>query len=267
MIHDDEWCEPVRAAYLAGRPLALLFDYDGTLTPIVAHPSLAVLDESLRETLRGLAMLERVHLAVISGRSLADVAGKVRLSGVCFAGSGGSEIDLHGKRLSLPVDDDTVRELTAAFDRLHEAAARFAGVWVEPKPIGFAVHHRGASFATMVGFGSFFHDLMEGFPRLRYLGVCEAYEVSPRNGWDKAIAVREILAHLPRGALPVYFGDSLNDEPAMIATRHAGGETVAVGMDEIASAGFRVASPESLHGVLVRFYRSLIPARVHPACR
>ena len=41
----------------AGRPLALLFDYDGTLTPIVRHPSLARLSAANRDRLARLTAL------------------------------------------------------------------------------------------------------------------------------------------------------------------------------------------------------------------
>jgi trehalose 6-phosphate phosphatase len=207
--------------------------------------------------LRALTALERVAVAVISGRSLADVTGKVRLGGVYYGGSSGAELDLCGERIESPADEATRSQLQAARDRLHEAASRFPGVWVEPKPFGFSVHHRDSSPATNAELRDFFHDLMRGFSGLHYLNVCEAYEVTLKEGWDKSTAVREIIARLTRGVFPVYFGDSLNDEPAMIATREAGGETVAIGDAPIAAARHRVESPRSLHAALEEVHRDL----------
>ena len=52
------------------KPLVLLLDYDGTLTPIVAHPDLAVIPHDTREVLSSLANDNTVHVAVISGRQV-----------------------------------------------------------------------------------------------------------------------------------------------------------------------------------------------------
>ena len=46
----DEWTSI--AGGLAGRPLAVFLDYDGTLTPIVDRPDAAVLGEETRAVLR-----------------------------------------------------------------------------------------------------------------------------------------------------------------------------------------------------------------------
>ena len=48
-------------ARLAGRRLAVFLDYDGTLTPIVDRPEDALIPESMREAVRGLASLHRVR--------------------------------------------------------------------------------------------------------------------------------------------------------------------------------------------------------------
>ena len=53
------------------RELAVFLDYDGTLTPIVARPELAVLAEDMRATLDQLA--QGCTVAIVSGRALADV--------------------------------------------------------------------------------------------------------------------------------------------------------------------------------------------------
>jgi trehalose 6-phosphate phosphatase len=50
----------------AGRRPAIFLDYDGTLTPIVDRPEDAVISQSMRQAVRGLA--ERCPLCVVSGR-------------------------------------------------------------------------------------------------------------------------------------------------------------------------------------------------------
>ena len=52
--------------HLDGRRPAVFLDYDGTLTPIVDRPEDAVISESMRATVRGLA--QRCPVCVVSGR-------------------------------------------------------------------------------------------------------------------------------------------------------------------------------------------------------
>lgn len=58
--------------------LALLLDYDGTLTPIVAHPDLAVIPGNTKDLLIRLSKNESVFLAIISGRAMYNVKDKVQ---------------------------------------------------------------------------------------------------------------------------------------------------------------------------------------------
>ncbi len=67
----DALDDPALWDRLRERPVALFLDYDGTLTPIVARPELAVLDPATRAALGAVA--ERCFVAVVSGRDLDDV--------------------------------------------------------------------------------------------------------------------------------------------------------------------------------------------------
>ena len=73
-----------------GDRLAVFLDYDGTLTPIVSHPEDASLSDSMRQTLRSLAA--RLPVAILSGRDLEDVRGRVLVDGIVYAGSHGFDI-------------------------------------------------------------------------------------------------------------------------------------------------------------------------------
>src|SRR3546814_818201 len=71
------------------RPSVLL-DYDGTLTPIVARPELAILDPAVRGILARL--MDVADVAIVSGRDLDDVSALLDLPGVTVAGSHGFEV-------------------------------------------------------------------------------------------------------------------------------------------------------------------------------
>ncbi len=138
----SEWADRVAAGHRVGRPLALLFDYDGTLTPIVARPSQAVLPPPVRDSLTALARAPGVRVGVVSGRPLGTLKEFVGVPGLAYAGSGGMHLDLAGA--------EWVDGAMAAFDRLadplvealSEPVRWFPGAWVERKPGCLAVHYR-----------------------------------------------------------------------------------------------------------------------------
>src|SRR5690606_15157717 len=78
------------AQWWSDRPLAVFLDYDGTLTPIVPHPADAFLTPEMRRMIAALA--ERFPVAVISGRDRPDVAARVGLGTLYYAGSHGLDI-------------------------------------------------------------------------------------------------------------------------------------------------------------------------------
>ncbi|MCE9566717.1 MAG: trehalose-phosphatase [Planctomycetes bacterium] len=261
MTSGNDWVAIVHTKYLAGRPIALLFDYDGTLTPIVSHPALALLSEPVRGHIRQLADKERVSVGVISGRPLNDVSRMVRLDGVYYAGSSGAEVNLCGIRLEWPVSLEVQRQLEAILAELRAALPDFPGVWIEPKPVGFTVHYRGVPTSTASIFGSCFRWIIGRYRGLRSLNICAAFEVTPVEAWDKGTAVRLILAKLPPDVIPVYFGDSENDRPGMLASQAAGGLTIAIGDTAPNCAMYRVESAAAFQTDLSRLCEALITSR------
>ena len=79
-------------ALAARRPL-LGFDFDGTLAPIVAQPELARVPVATLRRLRQLA--SRLPLAVISGRSVADLRSRLGFEPTYVVGSHGAEVPHH----------------------------------------------------------------------------------------------------------------------------------------------------------------------------
>jgi trehalose 6-phosphate synthase/phosphatase len=61
--------------------LALLLDYDGTLSPIAKHPDLATLPTETKKLLQRLANRPDIFIAVVSGRSVENVKKMVGIEG------------------------------------------------------------------------------------------------------------------------------------------------------------------------------------------
>ena len=123
------------AAYVAaqrqGRPLALFLDYDGTLTPLVARPEMAVLRDDMRATLRGLAESHRV--AIISGRKRDDVKNLVALDGLCYAGSHGFDIAGPNDSVRHQEGEAYVPAIADAERQLRQSLASVNGTIIESK--------------------------------------------------------------------------------------------------------------------------------------
>jgi trehalose-phosphatase len=221
------------AGRLDDKQLALFFDYDGTLTPIVRRPEDATLSDEMRSLLRELA--GRVTVAVVSGRDLADVRRMVELDELYYAGShgfdvagpGGMRMQQEAARKHLPDLDEAERKLE---DRLEEVE----GAWVERKRFAIAVHFREADEADEPRVGQAVDEVRAAHPRLRRKGGKKIFELQPDVPWDKGYAVRWLLEQLELDGpevLPVYVGDDLTDEDAFRALAGRG-------------LGIRVGSPD-----------------------
>jgi len=141
----DALCDRLRT--LSRTPVLLVAcDYDGTLSPIVSDPMQAFPHRETVVALRNLAALDRTHVAVISGRSLRDLA---QLSGlpdtVRLVGSHGSEFD---PDFAAKLSDEQIALRARILAELQELAAEADGLHVEEKPASIAFHYRDASEAA-----------------------------------------------------------------------------------------------------------------------
>ena len=72
--------------------MLVALDYDGTLAPIAGTPEAARLPPQTADVLSELAASDRFSVAVVSGRSLADLKGRLGLD-VIYVGNHGLEIE------------------------------------------------------------------------------------------------------------------------------------------------------------------------------
>merc|ERR1719242_2363812 len=122
--------------------LALLLDYDGTLTPICKHPDLAIIPSETKKILERLANRRDVFVAIISGRSVANVKDMGGIEGITYAGNHGMEIN--------NADGTTFKQEMPReyYDKMHKMLNTLNtevcvhGAWVENKAELITYHYR-----------------------------------------------------------------------------------------------------------------------------
>jgi alpha,alpha-trehalase len=201
---------------LGDKHLALFLDYDGTLTPIVERPELAVLADDVRAILRRLS--RHCTLSVISGRDLQDVRERVGVESLGYAGSHGFDILAPGAAVPAPPEAAAaVPELDAAEALLRKRLALLQGVLLERKRFGLAVHYRMADPAQEGAVEAAVDAALERFRRLRKTRGKKVFELLPAIDWHKGSALkrlRDSLGMRRADTLSMYIGDDVTDEDA-----------------------------------------------------
>jgi trehalose 6-phosphate phosphatase len=215
---------------------ALFLDFDGTLvdlaeTPdsIRVAPGLVPLLVRLRGRLRG-------RLAIISGRSLADLDKHLDCPGLLASGSHGVELRLGDGQALLVSVPERMPDIRAEVARFAEGKAGFL---IEEKPAGVALHYRLApeegdsALAFMTGLGDA-HGLAVQRGNM-------VVELRPK-GADKGEALRAFMAEPDfADARPVFVGDDLTDEHGFEAAAALGGSGILVGAARDTAARYRLA--------------------------
>jgi|SRR5579875_243434 len=201
---------------LERRPFGLFTDLDGTLSEIALTPQQAVVSDEIRDLLRTLA--DRIHVIVITGRTLVDARRLIRLNNVIYVGSHGlaTWIDGHEEL------DGSVRPYVELARRAMAELAglrHIDGVLFEEKQTGLAIHYRltrnaeearaEIMRAIAASSAAAHFDMVEGV---------KVVELRPRLGINKGTSVRALTNRLRLEGL-MYIGDDFTDVDAFEAVR------------------------------------------------
>jgi trehalose-phosphatase len=209
----EAWVGP----YLTRPKLTLFLDYDGTLAPLVQHPSEAVMNDSMRAALERCAARGDTEVAIVSGRSLLDVQQMVGNSNLTYAGNHGLEISGHLIEDFRHEDLIHYQERTEA---LAEALGEVAvdGAWTEAKGPTLTYHYRQVPAKLWPSLVERAREIITaaGF---QARDAHAAVEARPPIGWDKGRAVLHILRECNGPAWSsetrvIYVGDDETDEDA-----------------------------------------------------
>ncbi len=274
----------------ARAPLLVVVDFDGTLAVGARDPAVAVIEPVAQRGLRALARVAakrpgRVHLAVLTGRIVADVASRVRVGGIEYLGDHGLE---HGtlprgaraERLTVVTDPAFEAHRHPAEILARGVAAELGSppwLFVERKGPSVAFHVRqaddvpAARAAVLAAIAA-----VEARERLTDHGLAHyrgrsVVDLRPATAGGKREAVERLIArHEPGGILVL--GDELSDVDAfeaVVAARRDGpaavvGVTAAVhgaaksAPDELlARADLCLASPREVGRLLSGLARRL----------
>jgi trehalose 6-phosphate phosphatase len=236
---------------------ALFLDVDGTLLHIADAPHRVRVDRDTVDLLAYAHSATRGGLALITGRSIADIDALFAPLAIPVAGQHGLErrdarggVHRHGPaQLHLAPADRR---------RLDAFARRHPGVLIEDKGASIAVHYRlapqagaglDALIATIVGRSRGALSIQPGK---------SVYEIRPA-GRNKGTAIAEFMQEAPfRGRLPLFVGDDLTDEQGFDVVNRMGGVSFKVGAGR-SRARRRLADVDATRAWLLRMLEEGMP--------
>lgn len=224
---------------------ALFLDVDGTLLEIAETPQGVHVPASLKELLEALRWRLDGALALVSGRSLANL--DQLFSPLRFIASGvhGCERRTADGQVHRPeVDAATiarVREQLASFARGHE------GLLLEDKHYALAMHFRRAPEMRDEVYRVMNEALAQLGPVFALQAGKAVLELRPGE-WTKGSSITSFMQEAPfAGRTPVFVGDDVTDEDAFAVVNEMSGVSIRVGNPTATLAQHRLGSvPEVL---------------------
>lgn len=232
--------------------MALLLDYDGTLTPIVKTPAQAKLSPDAKKQLAALA--RQVSLfAVVSGRKLSDIKAKVKIAAIGYVGNHGLEIEYRGRSFKGIVPQDFPLTLKQIKGLLGEKLQNVKGIVFEDKGVILSLHYRQVKSNEVSKVKRVFSQTLEDYRKSNKVRIAtgkKVLEIRPPVDWDKGKAVSWLLHSCGiRNVFPIYVGDDKTDEDAFGALSGLG-LTVAVGKKRNTKAEYYVKNSKEVYTFL-----------------
>lgn len=221
--------------------VALFLDFDGTLVAIAETPDAIRVADTLGKRLESLAERMAGRLALVSGRSLEDLATHLGKPAIFRAGS-------HGAALIDPSHDMIGQPPEKLPAKVTDALSEFADsqeLHFEAKSHGAALHYRARPEMQATA-----EEFAAGLARAHDLEIKTGKLVVElvRPGGGKACAVHILMQQsLFAASVPVFIGDDVTDEDGFAAANTLGGFGIAVGERKSAAARYHLQTIEDVH--------------------
>ena len=216
------------------RKVALLLDIDGTLVDIAPTPTAVRVTPGLKGALIRLVGLTGGALALVSGRSLADIDrlfAPLRLAAI--GGHGAEFRPAHDEKAEARDPHGLEPELRR---KLREIAG--GGVVAEDKGFSVALHYRLAPERAPLIYDAVNRICAEPWDAPIEVLPGKAVVEIKHAGFSKATGVRELMTHAPfKGRRPVFIGDDTTDETVFAILPELDGIGFSVGRQVAGTAG------------------------------
>ena len=215
---------------------ALFLDIDGTLLEIAATPETVVMPAGLKELLERLHVLANGAMALVSGRSLAQLDRLLAPLKVPVAGVHGLE------RRSADGTEHLgsgIRALPAAArERLARAVQENPRLLLEDKGQALALHYRMAPELQRIARDTVNEALQLAGKDYVLLDGKMVIELKPAIA-SKSSAIEAFLREPPfTGRMPVFIGDDRTDEAGFAYVNRQGGLSIQVGAAPVRGATY-----------------------------
>ncbi|MDX7950664.1 trehalose-phosphatase [Lichenihabitans sp. Uapishka_5] len=236
-------------------PVALFLDVDGTLLDIAAVPDGVRVPPELNLALSSLDKKLDGAIALVSGRSIADLDAIFAPLRLATSGVHGAEMRFYPTE---PVEAaSTFRLAPTLIAALQATAGRHPGTLVEDKGFSVAIHYRAAPALGAV--------LRHEIEALLHEPDAEGCRILPGHmvfevkhaGFDKGTAVDRFMSRAPfEGRRPIFVGDDVTDLPGFDRAIAHGGLAYSVTTARDGTSG-HFADPEAVRTWLSSLSQSL----------
>lgn len=225
-------------------------DIDGTLIDFSDRPEDVRITPAVQSLVCQLRLATDGAVALISGRSLADIDRLFAPLKLPAAGQHGVERRDGGGRLHLRDKDGAC--LSGAAEKLKLLLARHPGLLLEDKGASLALHYRRVPELAAVANETVRH-LADGLGgKFEILLGKMVVEIKPK-GKNKGAAIADFMEEEPFiGRVPVFIGDDITDDHGFSVVNSRGGCSIKVGAGS-STARWQVPDVHAVHAWLSGF--------------
>ena len=238
----------------------LLFDFDGTLTPIVSEPKKAKLHLSVERYIKALSRKKRIEIGIVSGRAIKDIMRLIGVKDIYYAGNHGLEIKSPKRLFIHPSAKKYSKYIRCISSDLKRRLSGIKGVILENKKLSLSLHYRLVPQKYIPKLKSEFRTISTPYikrKRIRISGGKKILEIRPPILWDKGKAVKMIEKMVGwRRGLTVFVGDDQTDEDAFKVMKK-GDFPICVGRKKISKARYFLKSPNEVRRLLMKITKLL----------
>lgn len=206
---------------------AFYLDVDGTLLDHVDHPQAVRVEPGLLRLLRDLLDASDGSVALISGRSVAEI--DILFAPLVFPAAGQHGTELRSSSGVRRLHRPPVKHLGRAAAEIVRLTAAHDGLVFENKGMTLALHYRMAPRLREVAESEMRRIAAALGEQFELQAGKFVYEIKP-SGRNKGTAIVELGAEAPfAGRVPVFIGDDQTDEYGFDVVNGMGGHSVKVG--------------------------------------